>query len=245
MKIVFVVDSISDINAKINNMRSHFGDNILYVVQSNLVTLFETFNHAPNATYSNKNLIEVIHSLLSRGEVDDTIIYYSSLNLNEKFMTLFAGKVANRMKVVNVVPKYNAFEKFENSMYNSYVKALFKIKDSLASPKLQYLPKLFVQELLATHLGNRLFELDSKVVTNIYVENKEMSKNLKETKHFNSNNLISIICALVITIGLILCLVFTKMGYLIYLLFVFLYILDLFITAIMNYKSRFDQRFLR
>ena len=40
MKIVFVVDSITDVKNKINLMQSYFGTNIVYVVKSHFLSIF-------------------------------------------------------------------------------------------------------------------------------------------------------------------------------------------------------------
>ncbi|MCQ2564464.1 MAG: hypothetical protein MJ152_01195, partial [Clostridia bacterium] len=146
---------------------------------------------------------------------------------------------------VNVQPKYNFFEQMHNGAYNIYVKSLFKTKDSMASPKLQYLPMNFAAELLITHFANRLFELDPQFVKTIYVEEKQESKSLKVAHTFNRANLISIILALIITIGLVVCMAFTNMHYVLILSFIALYLLDLAFCLILNYKHKFDHRFLK
>ena len=39
MKVVFVIDSITELNNKLNMLKTRFGNDILYVVKSNLVNL--------------------------------------------------------------------------------------------------------------------------------------------------------------------------------------------------------------
>ena len=80
MKVICVVDSISDIKQKIELLNFRFGGNILYVVKSKFLTLFETFGHKANAVYSNK-LSNVIQLLLSKSNLDDCIVCYTSINL--------------------------------------------------------------------------------------------------------------------------------------------------------------------
>ena len=45
MKVVYVVDCISEVNQKINLIKNRFGDNILYVVRADLVDLFKTYGY--------------------------------------------------------------------------------------------------------------------------------------------------------------------------------------------------------
>ena len=57
--------------------------------------------------------------------------------------------------------------------------ALFKAKDSNISPKLQFLPASFVDELMNSHFGNRLFEIDEKFTTTLYLEKGEQNNSFK------------------------------------------------------------------
>ena len=177
--------------------------------------------------------------------IDDTLIYYTSLHINELFLNKFSEKIISRNKVVNICPIYNTFEEIHNNIYNVYVNSVFKIKDSMISPKLQFLPKQFVSELIESHIANRLFELNPEVVDTIYIENKEIKKTLKPQKQFNKNFLIPIIIALLATIGLFMLIAFDKMNYLFVLLFIMIYSLDLVVTFIFKYKEEFDSRFLK
>lgn len=244
MKVLFVVDNISDITSKIDKIKNRFGNDIVFIVKAPLEPIFKTFGYTIHAIYYN-NLARVMHQYLSNLEVQDVVIYYSSLNLTDSLLNTFVQKIGNRDKVVNIMPEYNFFERIENNLYNVYVKSMFKMKDSLASPKLQFLPTGFMQELLASHFGNKLFAVNEKFVKNIDIDDKELCKNLKVKPKFNPFNLLSIIIALIITIGLIVTLAFVKVNYLVVILFVCLYVLDLVISLIVNYKMKFDARFLK
>ena len=43
----------------------------------------------------------------------------------------------------------------------------------MISPKLQFIPALYAVELMSSHLGNRLFEIDPSLTKNITIEDKE------------------------------------------------------------------------
>lgn len=244
MKVVIVVDSITDLNKKINMIRGHFGDNVLFVVKSQLQPLFETFHHSSNAVY-HSNLARTLHLLLQHDQVEDTLIYYTSMNINEQLLNLFSSKTVSRNKVVNVCPDYNMFERAHNDIYNIYVNSVFKVKDSMISPKLQFLPKQFVEELLNSHMANRLFTLNPELCETIYVQNKEIKRSLKVKRDFNKNFLIPIIIALLATISLLILTAFGKMNYLLTLLFIVIYTLDLTLSFIFKFKDEFDSRFLK
>lgn len=244
MKVVYVIDCITDLNKKINLLTNRFGENIFYVVKADLVEIFKTYGYLPNAIYY-KNLTEVIHSLLSKSEIDDVIICYASLKFDASLLNKFANAIGDKTKLVNLMPKYNSFENMCNSAYNVYVKSLFKIKDSLASNKLQFIPAMFVEELLSSHLGNRMFEMNEEFVKFVSVENQEINKSMKTKSHSLKYNIISILIALVVTIGLLASIAYYKPNYLIILTCIILYVLDITLTIIFHCKAKFDQRFLK
>ncbi len=103
----------------------------------------------------------------------------------------------------------------------------------------------FAAELLVSHFANRLFEIDPQYVKNIYVEEKPTSNNLKVKHTFNKANIISLIIALVITIGLVVCMAFVPMHFVLVLTFIALYLLDAMLCIILIYKQKFDHRFLK
>ena len=244
MKVIFVIDSITELNNKLNMLKTRFGNNILYVVKSNLVDLVKTYGINPNGVYKN-NYIKVMHILLSYNQNQDIVICYSSVKLNNNLLNQFISRIGDKSKIVNVMPNYNAFEKISNNAYNIYVKSLFKVNDSLVSSKLQFLPKEVVAELVYTHFGNRLFLNDEKYTSTIYLEKGELSESLKTKSTFSKFNIIPIIIALAITMALILTLAFVKINYLIVLVFIFAYFLDILIAIIFHFKSKFDQRFMQ
>ena len=244
MQVLFIVDSITEIKSKIDTLKFRFGDNIKFIVKAQFQSLFSTFGYKANAIY-NKNLTRIIQTLVSKSNIESIVLCRASLDFNKELLDKFIASIGNGDKVVNVMPKYNGFERMCNSAYNIYVKSLFKIKDSLSSPKLQYLPALFVEELVNTHFGNKLFELNSKMVKTIYVEDKEVNNSLKVKTKFDKYAIIPIIVALLITIALIVTLAFTKVNYIAILIFICLYVLDLIIAIIYQCKLYFDARFMQ
>ena len=243
MKVIFVVDSLTDIKNRLE-LFSGFGNNVLYVVKSPFEEIVKTYGITPNAVYSN-NLAKVIHLLLARADIEATLIYYSSLHITADFLAEFLLKIGEGDKVVQVVPNYNAGERAFNVLYNTYVKTIFKLKDSLVSPKLQFLPMGFVAELMHTHIANRLFEVNPKRITNVSTEDKEINKSLKVKPKFNKFYLIPIMVMLALTALLITCLAFFKPTFILIFTFIALYILDIVLACGYRYKVQFDERFFK
>lgn len=244
MKVIYVVDTISGVNNKINLLKNNFGENIFYVVKADIAELFKTYGYESNAVYY-KNLSSIIHTLLSKSEIDDCIVVYASLKFDNKLLNSFKLLIGDKTKVVSLEPDYNFFEQMCNSAYNVYVKSLFHTTDSLCSPKLQFLPKEFVVQLLQSHFSNRLFELNPNLNKIMSVDDKEINKSLKVRTKPAKYNIISLLIALVLTIGLLACIAYFKVNYIIILIFSILFLLDLTLVIIFQCKAKFDQRFLK
>ena len=244
MKVVYVVDTITDLTSKIEMLKSRFGKDILYVVKGELLSIFKTYGYQANAVYS-KNLPKTIEALLLPSVVDDVVICHASVNLTNKLLNDFLLRVGDKTKIVNVIPKYNIFERISNSTYNVYVKSLFKTHDSLASPKLQFLPSAFVIELVSSHFANKLFQVNPAMSKNLDVEDKAISNSLKIKTKFNKMQLLPIIAFFIISLALVLTLAFAGIHYIIIVAFICLYALDIVLAIIQQCKIYFDQRFLK
>ena len=243
MRIIYVVDSISNLKQKIDLINSRIPCDMLFVVRADLVSIFETYGLKANAVYY-KNLTEVTHHMLLSCTVDDIIIYYSSLNLDSTLLNKFCNAIGDKTKIVTLMPTYNAFESAANVVYNIYVKSLFRAKDSLISAKLQFIPADYSIELIRTHLGNRLFETKPGTAKTIYCENPAQNKSMKSTFKPLKTCLLSLIVSLIITLGLLATIAYWTTHFVVILLFIFMYILDIILTTIFLCKQRFDKRFL-
>ncbi len=243
MKVIFVVDNIANLTEKVDIVKKNFSSDIIFIVNSPFVDIVKSYGYTVGAVYT-KQIARAIHSALMTSELDDVVIYYSSLALSQGLITKFTAKIGDKKKVVNVVPRYNVFEQAYNGLYNVYVKGVFKNKDNLASPKLQFLPADCVKQLLDTHFANKMFEFEPKLVKAVHVEDKNTSKMLKTKHKFNFKLLIPLLAALAITLAWVVLFAFVKPNYLLILLFVVLYIIDIIIGVILNFKYHFDNRFL-
>ena len=244
MRVVCVVDSIADLNQKINFLKMKFGENISYIVRADFEDIFKTYGYQINATYY-KNLTKVVHNFLINCNIDDIVIYYTSLKIDLTLLNNFVNSIGNKQKIVSVMPKYNALEKFCNSAYNVYVNSMFKVKDGLVSAKLQFIPADIVVELLSTHMGNRLFEVPHEINKTISTDNVEINKSLKTKVNSIKNTLIGIIVALIITMGLLASIAYLKSNFIAILICVFAYILNFMLSIIFIFKKKFDLRFLK
>ena len=244
MKIVCVVDSISDLNKKIEMLKLKFGNNIVFVVKASLEPIFKTFNYTTNAIYD-KNLAKIIHLTLLKDDPTDTIVYYTSLKIDNQLLNNFAMKIGTKARIVNLMPKYNTFEKMCLGAYNIYVKSLFKNNDCLASPKLQFLPEAYMINLLSTHMGNKLFEMPKEVVSTLETEDKEINKSAKIKNKFGKSEIVFLISFMAISLALILTYALAKPQFIVAIIYVFAYILDILVYLILKCKSLFDLRFLK
>ena len=244
MKIIYVVDSISNLKHKISLFESQIPCDMLYVVRADLVPIFETYGYKPNAVYY-KNLTEITHNLLLGCTVDDILIYYSSLDIDKPLLNKFCTSIGDKSKIVTLMPSYNAIESAANSIYNVYVKSLFHVKDSLISAKLQFIPSAYSIELISTHFGNRLFETNPQTTKTVYNDNFTINKSMKSNFKPLRSCLLSIIIALIITATMLATIAYVTTNFIAISIFVVMYILNVFLTIIFLCKQRFDYRFLK
>lgn len=247
MKVLCIVDSINEIKNKINLLKTKFGDNISYIVRADFVDIFKTYGYLPNAIYY-KNLSVIVQEYLGqefKNSTDDVVVCYASLTINDSLLNKFISHIGNKTKLVNLVPQYNTFENMCNKAYNIYVKSLFGNKDSLASTKLQFIPKDLVESFISSHFGNRLFDFGNEITTNFSVENREVNSSSKTKTKSAINWIIAAIIALLLTAGLLISIAYFKVKFVSILVFVFLYLLDIVLTLIFLCKAKFDKRFLK
>ncbi len=244
MRVVLVVDSIENLNEKVNMLETHFGTNLCFVVKANLAPIFKTYGYPISAVYGEK-AAKIVHLTLARLDVEDTIICYASLQLSNRLLDGLTARLGDGNKIINFMPRYNYFERMCNGPYNVYVKTIFKAKDSLASPKLQFLPAGCVDELLQSHIANRMFEMNPKLVYSVEVEDKATNASLKVRPKFNKYAIIPIIVVLTALALFIMSLAFWGARYLNIFIFVAVCILDVLLTIIFQFKNYFDERFLK
>lgn len=244
MKIIYVVDSISNLKQKITLFQNQIPCDMLFVVRADLVQIFETYGYKPNAVYY-KNLTEITHHLLLDCKVDDILMYYSSFNIDKTLLNKFCLSIGDKSKIVTLMPNYNIFEAATNRIYNIYVKSLFHVKDSLISAKLQFIPAAYSVELMKTHLGNRLFETNPEHTKIVYNDNQDINTSMKS--HFKplKSYLLSLIIALVITATMLATIAYVTTHFIFIAFYVVLYILNILLTTIFLCKQRFDHRFLK
>lgn len=239
-----VVDSIVDLEDKISKMRDHFGSDIRFVVENKLVSIFKTYSYNIDAIYT-QNCSTVLQGLLLRLNTDDTIIYFTSLDVDMALLRQFTNSIGDRSKVVVLEPRYNIFERIFNKMYNTYVKNLFTLRDSLCCKKLQFIPKDLLEELLATHLGNRLFDIPDRSTIGVVTKDNKVNASWKNETRDHKPLLINLIIALSITLLLVISLTVFHIKYILISIFIMCYLLDFVISLIYAFKTKFDNRFLK
>ena len=102
MKVIYVIDSVTDINLKIQLLQNRFGNDIYFVVKSKFVKIFQTYGYQTNAIYT-KNLPEVIHTMLAKSnKIDDVICLHSCLNINDRILNKFIQAIQSNSGKVNI-----------------------------------------------------------------------------------------------------------------------------------------------
>ena len=244
MKVAYIVDSLTDFSKRIELITKKFGrEKIYFIVRADLMPFFETFSYTAHAVYY-KKLTTVLHLLLQNTQKDDVVICHASLHLTENLLNKFLYFIKGGNKLVSLVPEYSNVEKTFNSLYNRYVRSIFNVEDSLVSSKLQYIPQPFVEELLQTHISNRLFNVNPELCTFFTSEHPLVNSTSKSTYPKLKINLIFTMTSLIIVALFLLSLAYIKIKFVGCFLFVLLIILNVVLAFIAHFKQRFDHRFL-
>ena len=53
MKVVFVVDTVENLNQKVHMLEAHFGGDFIFIVKARLASLFSTFGYETSGVYAN------------------------------------------------------------------------------------------------------------------------------------------------------------------------------------------------
>jgi hypothetical protein len=144
MEILFVIDSLQDIQRKISLLEP-LGDIKFFVNSKYLADMVGKKKVLDNivAVYS-KNVNTTIDKYLNAKEYipTDTILYYSSAELTSKLIDKIRDNLQLKPNTIYIKKKLNWLDKVKMWFYNKFIKLLFGMNDEYASIKLQYFSEL-------------------------------------------------------------------------------------------------------
>ncbi len=243
MEILFVVDSVDNIERKISLLES-FGADIKFFVHSRYVANIIKNKFIVNRVVAiyNNNINTTIDKYLNdeKYKPTDTLLYYSSVDLNSEMVGKIRSNLQFKPSVIYIKKKLNWWGKFKLWFYQKVIKLIFGLNDEYASVKLQYFNAELMEVFKQTNFKNHIFSIPNSL--NIELNKSEETTYYHKCK-FNKNYLYN-----PITICLILICYVVAERFLALPFWVYLFIIALLLSTIVNWivmvvKNAFDKRF--
>lgn len=245
MQTFFIVDSIKDLDKKIDNIISNIGDNIKFFVKAKFYTRvaqnsFLLKNIA--GVYNNKPNYKIDEYLKSDkcAEVDATLLYYASVDVGEDVLKRMREKMTYNYDSVFVNSKQNWWNKLTGWFYKKITKLMYRVSDVNCSTKIQLISKRFMQYLQETTFCNHPFEVSKMCVIN--VAGKEQVSTLKSKIRFNKYNLYNLLALLIIWVAFVICEAHFDLPFFVYFAVVLSTILAIVVALMLWCFSKFNSR---
>ncbi|MBQ7798535.1 MAG: hypothetical protein IJ371_05370, partial [Clostridia bacterium] len=141
MEILFIVDSVEDIERKISLLEV-FGADIKFFVNSKYVVELIKNKYIVNRVVAiyNNNVNTTIDKYLksSTYKPTPTLLYYSSAKLTSSMVDDIRERLKYQPNVIYVKKKITVWDKIKLWFYQKVINLIFDMKDEFASIKLQY-----------------------------------------------------------------------------------------------------------
>ena len=244
MEILFVIDSVKDLESKIELIRSSFECDIKFFVNAKLASkvikskyivekMVAVYNKSVNITFD-KYVRE------EKYVPQPTTIYHSSASINIQLINKLKDNIRFNPTTVYVKGKFNWFKNLLVKLYQKTIKLIFGMADEYASCKLQYISEDVIQELIATKFRNHIFSIRDGFMIEC---DKDEVEGLYNKIKFQKYNIYNMIVFCVALIGYVLIEKFFQLRFWMYLLIIAI-ILAIIVSQIVLYcKNVFDERF--
>ena len=174
MEILFVVDSIKDLDRKISLITDTFGVNIKFFVSA---------KHVKDLA-KNKDIVGKIASIYSSSvnvAIDQylksnvytpkpTILYVSSAELTTRVIEGFRENLKLAPHTIYLKKTCTWWDRFKLWFYKKVINTIFGMKDEFASVKLQYFSAEVMSELAETNFRNHIFSLENSLTIEVSEE---------------------------------------------------------------------------
>lgn len=241
MQTFFVIDSIKDLDKKVNLIINNIGDDIKFFVKASLYTkithnAFVLKNIV--GAYKNNEKRKIDEYLQSSNCVlDSTILYYSSVDIDTALLVKLREKSKAGYDSVFVKSKQNIFQKFGDWIYKTFAMFMYRVSDANCSPKLQAMSKAFMEYLQATTFCNHILEVKYKIVLEVG-KNTSLTPKVK----FNKYYLYDLIGFFALILGYILLEAFFNLRFFVYFAIVLGTILAIIVALMIACFSKFNAR---
>ena len=243
MEIFFVIDSLDNLEHKISLLEG-FGGNIKFFVDAKCVPKLLTNKYIVERVVAiyNKNVNVTIDKYIKSGryELQDTLLYYASADLDLNIVEDIRERLKAKPEVIYVKKKLNAWKRFKLWFYQLFTKFIFGVTDEYASIKLQYLSIETMRVLIENGFKNHIFSMpEAHAIT---LDNQKAESYYTKPR-FNKNLLYNPIAMCIVLMGYVVLEKFFKLKFWMYLFVVLTIIAVIACWGVMAIKSKFDTRY--
>jgi ketopantoate reductase len=243
MEILFVLDSMENIEHKISLLES-FGADIKFFVHSKYVAQIIKNKFIVNRVVAiyNNNINATIDKYLKEQKYKptDTLLCYSTANPTNEMINKIRDCLQLKPNIIYIKKKMNWWSRFKFYFYKKFIKFMFGFDDEYASVKLQYFSAELMEAFKQTNFKNHIFSIENSLNIEIADEN---TINYYSKPKFNKNCLYNPIIMCLVLICYVVLEKFLALQF-----WVYLFIIAMLLAVVVNWivmiiKNTFDTRF--
>lgn len=243
MEILFIVDTVKDIERKIS-LLENLGEDIKFFVYSKCVTKLVGNKEVLDKIVAiyNKNVNVTIDKYLNSKDYvpTQTLLYYASAELTAELVDNIRENLKLNPSTIYVKKKFSFWDKFKFWFYKKIIKLIFGIEDECASVKVQYFSTKLMEVLAKTNFKNHIFSIPKAL--NIELKKEDAKSYYNRTK-FDKNYLYNPIVFCLILICYVVLERFLDLSFWVYFLVIALLLATIVNLLVMIVKNTFDCRY--
>ena len=243
MEILFVIDTVKDIERKIA-LLEEISDQIKFFAKADCVAdILKNKNIVNRLVAIYKNNVNVTIDKYIKMDTyvpQPTILYYASAELTTRIINNVREQLKLEPDTIYVKTKLNMWQKVKRWVYQKFIKAIFGMNDEFASIKLQYFSADLMGACVETSFKNHIFTAPNALEIEL---NEDEGKTYYKKPKFNKNYLYNPIVICLILISYVVLERFFKLPFWSYFLFVSLILATIINWLVMTVKNTFDTRF--
>lgn len=243
MEIFFVIDSLNNLDNKINLLKA-FDANIRFFVDAKLAPQLVRNKYIVNrivAIYNRKVNVTIDKYIRSNKYAPtETLLYYASADLNTKIIDSIRENLKLRPDVIYVKKRLSVWDKFKLWFYDKLIRLIFGVRDEFASTKLQYFSGEMMVEFINSNFKNHIFSFINAQTIEL---EKEESVSYYTKTGFNKNYLYNALALCVILMCYVILERFFKLPFVVYFFVIALIFSVVFVTVVMIINNTFNKRY--
>ena len=243
MEVLFVLDSVENIEHKISLLES-FGADIKFFVHSKYVAQIIKNKFIVNRVVGiyNNNINATIDKYLNEQQYKSTatLLYYSTANPTNEMINKIREYLQFKPNVIYIKKKMNWWGRFKLYFYQKFIKFMFGLNDEYASVKLQYFNAELMEAFRQNGFKNHIFSIENSLSIELA---EEQVGNYYSKPKFNKNYLYNPMVICLILICYIVAERFIALPFWVYLFIVAMILAVIINWVVMIIKNVFDKRF--